>query len=247
MVNKLSVLYLKRNIFFLTLHAIQTTPKNETNMIRILGDHNSLFNQFVAEIRDKSVQQDSMRFRRNLQRLGEIFAYEISKTMNYYPREIQTPLGTSDVNLLDDQVVLSTIMRAGLPLHQGFLNYFDNAQNAFISAFRKYDSDGEFDVKFEFLSGPPDISDKVLILCDAMLATGSSMVLAYKALLERGAPKNTHIVAIIASKEGVDHMKKYLKRGKTTLWVGAIDDELTSKAYIVPGLGDAGDLAFGEK
>lgn len=215
-------------------------------MIHELGQQNSILNQFIAELRDVNVQNDFMRFRRNLERCGEIFAYEISKVLNYHTVQVQTPLGTADVSVPTSNVVLATILRAGLPLHQGMLNYFDKAQNAFISAYRKYDKDGTFRIQFEYISCP-SIEGKTLLLIDPMLATGASMLLAYKALLEHGKPLHTHIVAVIGSKEGVNYTKRNLSPNEATIWVGAIDDELTVKSYIVPGLGDAGDLAYGKK
>lgn len=215
-------------------------------MERILGNQNSLLNRFIAELRNVEVQNDAMRFRKNLERCGEIFAYELSKELNYQPEKIQTPLGIADMQLPSDTLVLATILRAGLPLHQGMLNYFDDAQNAFISAYRKYDKDGTFRIQFEYISCP-DIEGKTLILIDPMLATGASMLLAYKALLEKGKPAHTHIVSVIASKDGVDYMKRNLSKTDVTMWLGAVDDELTVKSYIVPGLGDAGDLAYGTK
>ncbi|MCB8963801.1 MAG: uracil phosphoribosyltransferase [Bacteroidales bacterium] len=215
-------------------------------MVRILGTQNSLLNQFIAELRDINVQNDFMRFRRNLERCGEIFAYEISKELSYQNTQIQTPLGVAEVNLPHETIVLGTILRAGLPLHQGMLNYFDKAENAFISAYRKYSNDGTFRIQFEHISCP-NIEGKTLILIDPMLATGASMLLAHKALLERGTPTHTHIVSIVASKDGVEYMKRNLAAKNTTLWLGAVDDELTVKSYIVPGIGDAGDLAYGKK
>lgn len=215
-------------------------------MVRILGTQNSILNQFIAELRDINIQNDFMRFRRNLERCGEIFAYELSKELNYNPKQVQTPLGVAEINLPNETLVLATILRAGLPLHQGLLNYFDKAENAFISAYRKYSNDGTFRIQFEHISCP-NIEGKTLILIDPMLATGASMLLAHKALLERGMPKHTHIVSIIASKEGVEYMKRNLSSKNTTLWLGAVDDELTVKSYIVPGIGDAGDLAYGSK
>lgn len=215
-------------------------------MVKVIGANNSILNQFIAELRDVNVQNDCMRFRKNLERIGEIFSYELSKELHYESRQVQTPLGVADVNLSNDQVVLATILRAGLPLHQGMLNYFDKAENAFISAYRKYSKDGSFRIQFEHLSCPK-IDGKVLIIIDPMLATGSSMLLAYKAILEKGTPKHTHIVSVIASKEGVDYMKRNLPQKSVTIWLGAVDDELTVKSYIVPGLGDAGDLAYGSK
>jgi len=215
-------------------------------MIKILGENNSILNQFIVEMRDVSVQNDLMRFRRNLERAGEIFAYELSKELHYEPHQVQTPLGIADVKTPSDPIVLATILRAGLPLHQGMLNYFDKAENAFISAYRKYSKDGSFRIQFEHLSCPT-ITGKVLVITDPMLATGASMLLAYKAILEKGLPTHTHIVSVIASKEGVDYMRKNLPQKNVTLWLGAVDDELTVKSYIVPGLGDAGDLAYGSK
>ena len=214
-------------------------------MVYVLGASNSIFNQFIAEIRDEVVQKDSMRFRRNIERLGEIFAYEISKKINYEVREVNTPLGIANVSVPEEQPVVASILRAGLPLHQGVLNYFDKAQNAFISAYRRHHKDGSFDIQVEYLASP-DLNGKFLILCDPMLASGSSMVLTYQALLRRGIPAHTHIVSVIASSEGLDYVKKHLPEN-ITLWIGVIDEELTAQSYIVPGLGDAGDLAFGEK
>lgn len=214
-------------------------------MAKIIGKHNSVFNQYIAEIRDAGIQKDSMRFRRNLERIGEVLAYEISKTFEYEEKEVVTPLGTANVPLMKKQPVIATILRAGLPLHQGVLNYFDQAENAFVSAYRRHHKDGSFDIHVEYLSSP-DLNGKELILCDPMLATGSSMVLAYKALLTRGKPRHTHIVSVIASMEGIEFVKKQLPES-VTIWAGAVDDELTVQSYIVPGLGDAGDLAYGNK
>ena len=214
-------------------------------MVHILGTTNSIFNQFIAEIRDENIQKDSMRFRRNLERMGEIIAYEISKTLNYEVREITTPLGIANVQQIKEQPVIATILRAGLPLHQGMINYFDKADNAFISAYRKHHKDGTFDVKVEYLACP-DLNNRVVILCDPMLASGASIVLTYKALMQRGKPLHTHIVSVIASVEGLDYARKHLPEN-VTLWCGAVDDELTAQSYIVPGLGDAGDLAYGTK
>lgn len=215
-------------------------------MIINLGKQNSLLNQFIAELRDVSVQKDSLRFRANLQRIGEIFAYEISKTMDWQTNEIITPLGVANMPVLKEQPVLATILRAGLPLHQGFLNYFDKAENAFISAYRKHQKGDDFTIELEYVSCPL-LAGKVLILSDPMLATGASMLITYKELLKYGEPLHTHIVSIIASTQGIDYLKDYIPEDKFTLWVGAIDQELTAKAYIVPGLGDAGDLAYGYK
>ncbi len=215
-------------------------------MLHVLGNKNSIFNQFVSEIRDAEIQKDSMRFRRNFERIGEIFAYEISKQLEYEKKEVTTSLGVIQVPVLKQQPVLATILRAGLPLHQGLLDFFDHSENAFISAYRKPHKDGKFDIKLEYLSSPI-LTDRILILSDPMLATGSSMVLTYKELLNNGKPCHTHIVTIIASVQGIEFIKRNLPDSDITLWVGAIDDELTAQAYIVPGLGDAGDLAFGEK
>jgi uracil phosphoribosyltransferase len=215
-------------------------------MVYNLGKKNSLLNQFLSELRDEEIQLDRMRFRKNLKRLGEIFAYEVSKKLEYEEKEIITTLGVSNMPLLKEQPVLSTIFRAGLPLHQGMLNYFDQADNAFISAYRRYKKNEKFDIRIEYASSP-DLDNRILIISDVMLATGASVVMAYKELLNYGKPKHTHIVSVLASVEGVEYIKKHLPATKVTLWVGAIDDELTAQAYIVPGLGDAGDLAFGTK
>jgi len=215
-------------------------------MIKNLGESNSILNKFISELRDAGIQSDRMRFRRNLERIGEIFAYEISKTFDYKTVSVTTPLGIADMQLAKEEPVLATIMRAGLPFQNGLLNYFDMAENAFISAYRKYNKDGTFTIQFEHLSCPP-LDGKTIILNDVMMASGSSFVLSYRALLGRGIPKHTHMVSIIASREGISYVKRHLPMKNITLWVGAIDDELTVKGYIVPGLGDAGDLAFGDK
>lgn len=196
-------------------------------------------------MRDNRIQKDSMRFRRNLERTGEIIAYELSKTLDYDDQEIETPLGNAPSQLLADQPVIATILRAGMPLHQGLLNYFDQAENAFISAYRKHTTAEEFEIEIEYLSSP-SIDEKVLIICDPMLATGGSMVLAYRAMLKRGVPREIHVVATIASAEGLEYVRKNFPDG-TKFWIGDVDDELTAQAYIVPGLGDAGDLAYGSK
>ncbi|MFZ4464732.1 MAG: uracil phosphoribosyltransferase [Bacteroidales bacterium] len=215
-------------------------------MVRNLGESNSIFNQFIAEIRNAEVQTDRMRFRRNLERIGEVFAYEISKTLEYQVVEVTTPLGVASMQLLAQQPVLGTILRAGLPLHQGLLNYFDKADNAFITAYRKYDKNEDFDIRVEYISSP-SIDDKVLILSDPMLATGASILKTLKGLLALGKPSHIHIVSALASAEGVEYIKRNVSGKNVTIWVGGIDDELTAQAYIVPGLGDAGDLAFGKK
>jgi uracil phosphoribosyltransferase len=215
-------------------------------MIQNLSLQHSIFNQFVAEIRDTSIQKDSMRFRRNLERMGEIMSYEISKQLIYETRQTQTPLGIAQTSHLVSQPVIATILRAGLPMHIGVLNYFDQAENAFISAYRKHHKDNSFDIHVEYVSSP-NLDEKTLILCDPMIATGSSIVLAYKAILEKGTPKHTHIISAISSQQGVDFVKQNLPTKDFTIWCGAIDEELTSHSYIVPGLGDAGDLAYGVK
>ena len=215
-------------------------------MVHILARENSLLNQFIAELRNKEIQKDSLRFRRNMERIGEIFAYEISKQLDYRETKITTPLGDSTMNLPTSTIVNATILRAGLPFHNGLLNYFDTAENAFISAHRKYHKDGSFSIQFEHLSSP-DIDGKIVVLSDPMLASGASMEIAYKALIGRGTPAHTHIATIIASNQGVNYVKKHINMKNVTIWAGDVDDELTSKSYIVPGLGDAGDLAFGSK
>jgi len=215
-------------------------------MIINLGSQLSVLNQFIAELRSVEIQKDSMRFRRNLERCGEIFAYEISRKLAYEEQEVITSLGAATIPLLRQSPVLGTILRAGLPFHQGLLNIFDKSENAFVSAYRKHRKNGEFTIKIEYISAP-DLTDRVLILSDPMLATGLSISLAYKELIARAKPSHTHIVSILASAEGVEYMKKHFSSSDVTLWVGAIDDELTAQAFIVPGLGDAGDLAYGKK
>ena len=215
-------------------------------MLHILNHENTILNKFIAEIRDKKIQKDSMRFRRNLERIGEVTAYEISKRLNYTTQVVETPLGEAEVNMVSDKIVVATILRAGLPFHQGFLNYFDNAQNAFVSAYRKSHKDNSFEVKVEYISCG-ELEGKTLLLVDPMLATGQSLVLAYEAMCERcGHPDKLHVAAVIASEQGVDYAQRHLPQS-ATLWTAVVDEELTSKCYIVPGLGDAGDLAFGEK
>ena len=211
-----------------------------------LGESNTILNTFVSQIRDREIQKDSMRFRRNLERLGEIFAYEISKTLEYSEKPVTTPLGIANISTFDDKIVVATILRAGLPLHRGIINYFDDVQNAFVAAYRKYDKGEGFHINIEYAS-TPDLEGKTLIIADTMLATGSSLEIAYNKLCENGQPKHTHIVCPIASAYAVEYLQKNLDGEKATLWVAAIDEELTSKSYIVPGLGDAGDLAYGIK
>lgn len=215
--------------------------------VHVLSEQNTILNKFLAQIRDKRIQQDSMRFRRNMERIGEITAYEISKTLNYRTSVVETPLGEASVEMIDDQIVLATVLRAGLPYHQGFLNFIDDAQNAFVSAYRKSTKDGKFTVKVEYISCG-SFEGKTLLLVDPMLATGSSLVLTYEALCQKGGmPLHTHVASVIASEQGLDYAMKHMPRQDTTIWVAAVDEELTSRAYIVPGIGDAGDLAYGEK
>ncbi|TSA27784.1 MAG: uracil phosphoribosyltransferase [Bacteroidetes bacterium] len=215
-------------------------------MVRILGQSHSLLNQFMAEIRDADIQQDSLRFRYNLERIGEIFAYEISKELAYEQEEVVTSLGIANVPVLTHYPVLATILRAGLPFHQGFLKFFDRSANAFISAYRMAHKDGSFSMSIEYASSTP-IDGKVLIICDTMMASGSSMVYTYKELLTRGKPAHVHLATILASMEGLNQLKKSLPKKNVTIWVGDVDDELTAQLFLVPGLGDAGDLAYGEK
>lgn len=207
---------------------------------------NSLLSQYMMELRDVNVHSDRLRFRRNLERIGEIMAYEISKTLSYMPSEIQTPLAPCVCQKLSEKVVLATIFRAGLPFHQGFLSYFDHAENAFVSAYRKYKEKENFDVFIEYIASP-DLTGKTLILCDPMLATGTSMELSYRALLTKGTPAHIHVASVIASEAAIEYVKKTFPEGRTTVWCAAIDPKINDHSYIVPGLGDAGDLAYGEK
>ena len=206
----------------------------------------SILSSFIAEMRDVEIQTDPLRFRRNLERIGEIFAYEISKTLTYQPKEITTPLGKATEWFPQEKLVVTSILRAGVPLHNGILNYFDRAENGFVSAFRKYTVNGDFDIHIEYISAP-DLTGKTVIMADPMLATGSSLELAYKAIMANGKPKHVHLVSVIASQAGVDYISSILEEEPVTLWVAAVDDELNSKSYIVPGIGDAGDLAYGPK
>ncbi len=216
-------------------------------MVKILNHENTILNKFLAQMRDKSVQGDSMRFRRNMERVAEIMAYEISKKLNYKTRMVETPLGVARVEEISDKVVVATILRAGLPFHQGFLNYFDDADNGFVSAYRKSRPDGSFIVDVEYVS-TSSLTGKTLILVDPMLATGTSLMLVYDALIRRaGEPEHTHFAAAFASEQGVDYVLKHTNPEKCTLWCASVDPELTSKSYIVPGIGDAGDLAYGVK
>lgn len=213
-------------------------------MLFDLSTQRSIANHFIAELRDIDVQSDRLRFRRNLERLGELLAYEISKTLRYRVDAVTTPLGIAQVELPKDRIVLAAVLRAGLPLHQGLLNYFDQAENAFISAYRKHHKDGTFEIEIEYVSCP-DLTDAVLIIADPMLATGSSMVLAADALLQHGEPDSIHFVTAIAAQQGIDHLRRFYSQAR--IWTGAVDEELTARSYIVPGLGDAGDLSFGPK
>lgn len=206
----------------------------------------SLVSQYLAEMRDINIQTDPLRFRRNLERTGEIMAYEISKTLAYTDIEVTTPLDKAMCPVIDQQVVLATIFRAGVPFHQGFLNFYDRAENAFVSAYRKYKEKENFDVCIEYLASPR-LDGKTLILCDPMLATGASMELSYRALLTKGDPAHIHVASVIASQAAVDYIARTFPADKTTLWVGAIDQHINAHSYIVPGLGDAGDLAYGSK
>jgi uracil phosphoribosyltransferase len=213
-------------------------------MVINLSQDYSILCDWIAEIRDQSVQTDRMRFRRNLERIGEIAGYEISRLLPYEEREVQTPLGISISKMLKTQPVLATILRAGLPLHQGLLNVFDKADNAFISAYRKHDRDGSFEISMSYITSP-ELENRILIISDPMLATGSSMVKTIQQLRSEGNPAEVHIVTAIACTVGIEYLRRALPACK--IWCGAIDDELTAKGYIVPGLGDAGDLSFGNK
>lgn len=211
------------------------------------AESDSLVSKYMLELRDSSIQTDPLRFRTNLVRIGEIMAYEISRRLSYKDVEVQTPLAPCMCRDIADRVVLATILRAGLPFHQGFLSYFDRAENAFVSAFRRYHEKGDaFDIVTEYLASP-SIEGKTLVLVDPMLATGASMELSYRALLTKGTPAKVHVASVIASQAAVDYVKKCFPESETELWIAAIDDEINSHSYIVPGLGDAGDLAYGIK
>ena len=215
-------------------------------MVHILDKKNSVLNKFLAEIRDVNIQGDSMRFRRNLERIAEICAYEISRTLDYTPQIVETPLGEAQIMLSNDKIVLATVLRAGLPFHHGFLNYFDGAQNAFVTAYRKHHKDGSFEVKVEYISCGV-LEGKILILVDPMLATGTSLVYSYEALVAKGGtPKELHVVSVIASEAGVEYLEKHLPHD-ANIWCASVDPELSAQSYIIPGLGDAGDLAYGSK
>ncbi|TDS14175.1 uracil phosphoribosyltransferase [Maribacter caenipelagi] len=214
--------------------------------IHNLGDENSILNQFISEIRDSQIQKDAMRFRRNIERIGEVLGYEFSRTLSYSSKNVETPLGVKSMDLIQDQVVICSILRAGLPLHQGLLNYFDTAENGFISAFRKHeDNKDDFEVIVNYFAAP-SLEGKILVLSDPMLATGKTLENVLKALKEHGKPKQIHIVSVIGSKQGIDFVEKIFPE-QTHLWIAAIDPELNARGYILPGIGDAGDLAYGEK
>ena len=212
------------------------------------SEQNSIINQYMAEIRDAEYQKNRLLFRNNIMRIGEFEAFELSKTLAYAPKEVTTPLGVSTVNVPTDKIVLATIFRAGLPFHNGFLNVFDHAGNAFVSAYREYKDAAhhEVGIHIEYLA-TPSIDEKNLIIADPMLATGGSMELGYKAFLTKGTPKQIHVCCVIASPEGIEHIKKTFPNEKTTIWCAAIDPGMNEHKYIVPGFGDAGDLCYGGK
>jgi len=216
-------------------------------MLTILGNENSMLNRFLAQLRDVEIQKNPMLFRKNLERIGEMMAYEISKTLKYKKQTIETPLGEAEMSLPAEEVVLATILRAGIPMHAGFLNVFDDVPSAFVAAYRHYSKDGSFKIDIESLT-TPELAGKTLILIDPMMATGQSIEVAYKNLIQSGGePEFTHIASAIASQDGVKYVQKHFPGNKIRLWTVAVDEELTVKSYIVPGIGDTGDLAFGEK
>ena len=222
---------------------------NPNTMIEIhnLEKTDSVFNQYMAELRDAVIQQDRMRFRRNLERIGEVMAYEISTAFEYDDEEVATPLGIKQIRTMHEQPVIATILRAGLPFHNGMLSMFDQADSAFIAAYRKYDKNEEdSEIRVEYFSSP-DIEDRVLIVCDPLLATGESIVKTLNGLMEDMMPKEIHIAVAVASQDGLDYVERTMSRLPVTIWVGSIDEELTARAYVVPGIGDVGDLAYGEK
>lgn len=210
-----------------------------------IGQNNSILNTFISELRDEIIQQDSMRFRRNIERIGEILAYEMSKTLFYEKKNIKTPLGTKESYLPQEDLVICSILRAGIPLHRGILNYFDKAQNAFISAYRKVKENHDFDIQVDYFASP-SLENKTLLLVDPMLATGQSLVKVYNSLLSHGIPAKLHIISVIASKQGIEYLNQFFDDG-INFWVASVDNKLNNKGYIIPGLGDAGDLAFGSK
>lgn len=213
-------------------------------MVVNLSEQHSLISNWINELRDLNIQQDRMRFRKNLERIAEVIAYEISKVLPFVETEVETPLGIAECKILKDQPVLATILRAGIPMHNGLLNYFDKADNAFIAAYRKHEKDGSFEINLEYISCP-DLENRIVIISDPMLATGASLVKTIHFLKEEGPPKEIHVVCAIACTVGIEYVKR--EAPTVTIWCGGIDEELTAKGYIVPGLGDAGDLAFGSK
>ena len=233
------------SLYFFSLFLCQIP----TCMIKIhnLEKTDSVFNQYMAELRDAVIQQDRMRFRRNLERIGQVMAYEISKSFEYDDEEVTTPLGIKQIRTMHEQPVIATILRAGLPFHNGMLSMFDQADSAFIAAYRKYDKNEEdSEIRVEYFSSP-DIEDRILILCDPLLATGESIVKTLNGLMEDMMPKEIHIAVAVASQDGLDYVERTMSRLPVTIWVGSIDEELTARAYVVPGIGDVGDLAYGEK
>jgi len=215
-------------------------------IVHQLNTNNSILNTFISEIRSESIQGDSMRFRRNIERIGEILGYELSKQLNYSSKTITTPLGKKEITLVDNEIVICSILRAGLPLHQGLQNYFDKAENAYISAYRHHpNNDSDFEIVVEYFASP-SLENKTLILADPMLATGNSLVAVLEALKKNGTPKEIHVVCVIGATEGIEFVKSHFPKN-THLWIAAVDDVLNDKGYIIPGLGDAGDLAFGQK
>jgi len=214
--------------------------------IKILGNNHSILDQYLSEIRDEVIQKDPLRFRENMYRIGEIFAYEISKTLKFEIKNVTTPLGIAKVPVLESQPVLATILRAGLSVHNGLLKIYDRGENCFISAYRKYSEEGDFEIEFEYMASP-SLDNKVVILSDPMLASGKSMEIGYHALFSKGTPSHVHLVSVISSQQGVNYLIDRVRAENVTLWLGAIDEGMTPHSYIVPGLGDAGDLAYGEK
>lgn len=227
-------------------NSVKITAKFVSMEIHILGGHGTLIDQYLSEIRDHEIQLDRMRFTRNITRLGEIMAYELSKQLPFVDEEVTTPLGIATVPVLREQPVITSILRAGLPMQQGFINYFDHADNAFIAGFRRYRKNNAFTIKMDYITAPP-IDNRIVVLCDVMSATGSSIDLAYQNLVGTGTPQHVHIAVIIASKEAVDLLERRFHNENVTLWLCAVDEALTVKSYIVPGLGDAGDLIYGSK
>lgn len=216
-------------------------------MVHVIDKDHSVCNRFLAELRNREVHNDRMRFRRNLERVGEIMAYEISKTFRYSSCTVHTPINPAQVMLADDEVVVASVLRAGLPYHQGFLNYFDQAGSAFVAARRVYDEKDGFVIRYDSVY-TPSLEGKQLLLVDPMLATGASLVVAYRELLKQGGiPAHTHIASVISSKQGIAYVSEALKDEHVTIWTGSVDDHLTEHSYIDPGIGDAGDLAFGDK